>query len=202
MVAKVSGKPIALDPKTSKTVEIVKLNIEKKAHIVPVNQCLVSCGKELDNNHALANCHAKRLSSINVLLRVRGGMKIFVKTAIGKRIAMEVDASDTISMVLSKLEDMTAVTTPGPYLTLRGKALEQGCSLSHYKIGNGTILELVSSSAAKVFGYCCSYILLICFSEPYLDYCNRVTHLYSFECDHSAIFSLTAIMCARTFIFF
>ena len=163
LVAKTSGKPISLVIKPSETLETIKHNIEEKAHISSVNQCLVSRGKELNNNHALADSHAKGLSLINVLLRLRGGMKIFVQTAIDKRIAMEVNASDTISMVLSKLEDMTAVITPAPCLTLRGTALEQGCSLSHYKIGNGTVLELVSSSTAKVFGYFCSYILLMSF---------------------------------------
>ena len=39
------------------------------------------------------------------MLRLRGGMQIFVKTLTGKTITLEVESSDTIENVKSKIQD-------------------------------------------------------------------------------------------------
>ena len=39
------------------------------------------------------------------MLRLRGGMQIFVKTLTGKTITLEVEASDTIENVKAKIQD-------------------------------------------------------------------------------------------------
>jgi ubiquitin len=39
------------------------------------------------------------------VLRLRGGMQIFVKTLTGKTITLEVESSDTIENVKSKIQD-------------------------------------------------------------------------------------------------
>ena len=140
------------------TIETIKFKIEDKTQIPPDNQLLVFSGKELNNQHTVAVWHMKKPSWIDVLLRVRGGMKIFVQTAIDKRIAMEVNASDTISMVLSKLDDTNSVPM-GTYLTLRGEPLEDPRSLSHYDITNDTVLELMPPLALKVLGLRCLLVL-------------------------------------------
>jgi hypothetical protein len=40
-----------------------------------------------------------------LVLRLRGGMQIFVKTLTGKTITLEVESSDTIENVKSKIQD-------------------------------------------------------------------------------------------------
>ena len=40
-----------------------------------------------------------------MVLRLRGGMQIFVKTLTGKTITLEVESSDTIENVKSKIQD-------------------------------------------------------------------------------------------------
>ena len=44
-------------------------------------------------------------STLHLVLRLRGGMQIFVKTLTGKTITLDVEASDTIDNVKSKIQD-------------------------------------------------------------------------------------------------
>ena len=44
-------------------------------------------------------------STLHLVLRLRGGMQIFVKTLTGKTITLEVEGSDSIENVKAKIQD-------------------------------------------------------------------------------------------------
>ena len=116
-----SGKILALDFKPSDNIENVKLKLQDKAHALADEQCLVVRGKQFQDGRTLADCNVGRHSSVDILPRVRGGMQIIVTTAIGKRVILEVNTSDTSLMVKAKASDM---------LGIYAQSLYQNCMIS------------------------------------------------------------------------
>lgn len=133
------NKTYAVDVEPTTTVGELKTKIQSASGCPIEKQQLADCDRKNllnDDNKTLSHYHVKNESRLNLTIKLRGGMVIYVKLVTGRTVTLDVDPHDTVENIKQSLinNGWLEPTTQQAVIQHAGHELEDGRSLADYNI--------------------------------------------------------------------
>ena len=142
-VKTLTGRTITLGVESSTTVEQFKGMIHDREGIPADQQRLVFGGKELQDGRTLADYSISKDATVFLVLRLRGGMQIFVRSLTGTTRTLAVESSTTVEEVKAMMYVSDGIPVDQQRLVFGGKELQDGRTLADYDVTKEATFFLV-----------------------------------------------------------
>ena len=140
------GEVLTLSLRESESVADVKQKVAGMSGIPLEQQQLFFAGQQLEDERPLSYyglwSASSSDSSRHLVLRLRDGMKIYVKTLSDKTIEVQVDPSETVEIVKVKIHEQEGISPCDQRLLTDGRDLNDMRTLSEYGIKHRSTLQL------------------------------------------------------------